>query len=152
MPGKNRRPARALALQALYELDCTRHSVGDVMAARLEDVADLTEDSRKFAFRLVNGVLEERTQLDALIQQYAPEWPLDQMAIIDRNILRIAIFEFALAGETPIKVAINEAIELAKDYGSESASRFVNGVLGALAVRAHSPGSAGSTPNDDGTP
>lgn len=151
MPGKNRRPARVVALQALYELDCTRHGVAAVMAARLEEAADLSQDSRQFAHLLVNGVLDQRARLDALIQQFAPEWPLDQMAIIDRNILRIAIYEFALAGETPIKVAINEAIELAKDYGSESASRFVNGVLGALAVREHNPGHAGA-PNDGGTP
>lgn len=107
------------------------------MAARLDEAVDLTDDVRLFAHRLVNGVLNQRARLDALIQQYAPEWPLEQMAIIDRNILRIAIYEFALTGETPIKVAINEAIELAKDYGSESASRFVNGVLGALAVHEH---------------
>lgn len=107
------------------------------MAARLNEAGELTDDVRMFAHRLVNGVLEQRTRLDALIQQYAPEWPLEQMAIIDRNILRIAIYEFALTGDTPIKVAINEAIELAKDYGSESASRFVNGVLGALAVHEH---------------
>lgn len=151
MPGKNRRPARVLALQALYEMDCTRHGVAQVMAARLEEAADLSDDSRQFAHRLVSGVLSERTRLDALIRQYAPEWPLDQMAIIDRNILRIAIYEFALSGETPIKVAINEAIELAKDYGSESASRFVNGVLGALAVHEHTPGQAGA-PDDGGTP
>jgi len=77
----------------------------------------------------------QSTTLDRLIQKYAPEWPLDQMALIDRNILRIAIWEFAAERETPIKVAINEAVELAKLYGSDSAPRFVNGVLGALATR-----------------
>lgn len=157
MPGRNRRAARALALQALYELDCTRHAVADVMTARMEEAAeDVGDDLRQYAHRLVNGVLDERGRLDSLIQQYAPEWPLEQMAIIDRNILRIAIYEFALTGETPIKVAINEAIELAKDYGSESASRFVNGVLGALAVREHHPDHPGAdhpgAPNDDETP
>jgi N utilization substance protein B len=123
-----------LALQALYEIDCSGHAVEAVMAARLED-QDISDDMRLFAYRLVNGTLEHKPRLDALIQQYAPEWPLDQMAIIDRNILRIAIFEFAILGETPIRVAINEAIDLAKAYGSESAARFVNGVLGALASR-----------------
>ncbi|MCA9872282.1 MAG: transcription antitermination factor NusB, partial [Anaerolineales bacterium] len=72
-------------------------------------------------------------EMDMLISRYAPEWPLDQMAVIDRNILRIAIFEFLIDGETPVKVAINEAVELAKTYGSDSAPRFVNGVLGTLA-------------------
>ena len=132
MAAKNRRQARNLALQALYELDSTRHSVADVMAARLED-EPLTDDLRQFTYKLVNGVLEHKVRLDVVIQEYAPEWPLSQMAVVDRNILRIAIFEFAILKETPIKVAINEAIELAKDYGSDSASRFINGVLGTLA-------------------
>jgi N utilization substance protein B len=71
--------------------------------------------------------------MDRLIARYAPEWPLDQMAVIDRNILRIAIYEFLITDETPVKVAINEAVELAKVYGSDSAPRFINGVLGTLA-------------------
>jgi transcription antitermination protein NusB len=134
MSSKNRRQARSLALQALYELDCTRHSVADVMAARLEE-QPVAEDLRLFAYKLVNGVLAHKDRLDAVIHTHAPEWPLNQMAIVDRNILRMAIYEFAIWGETPIKVAINEAIELAKDFGSDSASRFINGVLGALATR-----------------
>ena len=131
MTSKNRRPARDLALQALYELDCTEHTVGEVMAARLEE-EPLSGDLLHFAYKLVNGVLSKKDQLDVVIQRYASEWPLNQMAIVDRNILRMAIFEFAILDETPIKVAINEAIELAKDFGSESTSRFVNGVLGSL--------------------
>src|SRR5688572_28001923 len=113
MSSKNRRQARSLALQALYELDSTRHSVADVMAARLEE-QPVPEDQRLFAFKIVNSVLAYKDRLDAVIQVHAPEWPLSQMAIVDRNILRIAIYEFAIWGETPIKVAINEAIELAK--------------------------------------
>ena len=104
-----------------------------MMARFEEDPVD--DDLRLFAQRVVNGVLAHSERLDAVIQRYAPEWPLVQMAIIDRNILRIAIFEFAILKETPIKVAINEAIEMAKNFGSESASRFVNGVLGTLASR-----------------
>ncbi len=134
MSAKNRRPARKLALQALYELDCTNHSVADVMTERLEETP-LADDQRQFAYRLVNGILESKDRIDVVIQEYAPEWPLSQMAIIDRNILRIAIYEFAILEQTPIKVAINEAIELAKDFGSESTSRFINGVLGSLAAR-----------------
>ena len=121
-----------MALQALYELDSTRHSVADVMAARLEE-DPLVDDLRDFAYTLVNGVLQHKNRLDVVIQEYAPEWPLSQMAVVDRNILRMAILEFAIMKETPIKVAINEAIELAKDFGSDSASRFINGVLGTLA-------------------
>lgn len=87
----------------------------------------------EFASRLIQGVIQHQEEMDTLIAQYAPEWPLDQMAVIDRNILRIAIFEFLIEAETPVKVAINEAVELAKTYGSDSAPRFINGVLGTLA-------------------
>jgi N utilization substance protein B len=70
--------------------------------------------------------------LDVLIARYAPDWPVDQIAIIDRNVLRISIYEMLMRDDTPIKVAINEAVELAKKFGSDSSSRFVNGVLGSL--------------------
>ena len=81
------------------------------------------------------GVIPLTNRLDDFIAQHAPEWPLDQVAVIDRNILRIALWEFAVEGMTPVKVAINEAIELAKLFGSESTPQFVNGVLGSLANR-----------------
>lgn len=131
---KARRKARCIALQALYEIDCTGHAVAQVMEHRLED-DPLPDGVRPFAYRLVNGVLENMDRMDVVIQRYAPEWPLDQMAVIDRNILRMAIYEFAIADLTPVKVAINEAVELAKIFGSDSAPRFINGVLGALAAR-----------------
>jgi N utilization substance protein B len=94
--------------------------------------AQLPTAAKAFARHLVSGVLEHQTVLDMFIHRHAPEWPLEQMAYIDRNILRVAIFEFAVDGQTPVKVAINEAVELAKAFGSDSASRFVNGVLGTL--------------------
>jgi N utilization substance protein B len=81
------------------------------------------------------GVTENREWLDGYIARYAPEWPVEQIAIIDRNILRIAIFEILARSDTPLKVAINEAVELAKTFGSDSAPRFVNGVLGTLAAK-----------------
>jgi N utilization substance protein B len=130
---RERRRARAVALQALYELDCAPHEPGSVLMQRFADEA-LDSDGQTFARELVTGVLRQRALLDRLIQAHAPEWPIDQLAVIDRNVLRIAIYEFAVAGITPTRVAINEAIELAKQFGSESASRFVNGVLGALAA------------------
>jgi transcription antitermination protein NusB len=131
---KARRKARTIALQALYEIDCTRHPPDVVISQRLEE-QPLTPDLTRFAQTLVAGVVAHAPALDRVIQRYAPEWPLDQMALIDRNILRMAIWEFAAERHTPVKVAINEAVELAKLYGSDSASRFVNGVLGALAAR-----------------
>jgi N utilization substance protein B len=129
---KSRTRARSLALQVLYEIDLTQHPPADVFMARLEDTP-LTDELAEFARQIIFGVFPLIEHLDHLIARYAPEWPLEQIAAIDRNILRIAFWEFAIYGETPIKVAINEAVELAKLFGSDSAPRFVNGVLGALA-------------------
>jgi len=131
---KARRKARTIALQALYEIDCTNHAPDLVIEQRLAE-QPLDEELTAFARQLVVGVIDQTPALDRLIQKHAPEWPLEQMALIDRNVLRMAIWEFAAARQTPIKVAINEAVELAKLYGSDSAPRFVNGVLGALAAR-----------------
>ncbi len=131
---KGRRQARILALQALYEIDCASHAP-DIVLYRQIVVNDLPAVYTDFARHLVTGVLEHQDVLDGFIHEHAPEWPLEQMAYIDRNILRMAIFEFAVDGSTPVKVAINEAVELAKSFGSDSAPRFVNGVLGSLVDR-----------------
>lgn len=131
---KDRTKARAIALQALYELDVTGHPLGTVLQERIAD-CDLEDDLVFFIQYLVTSVWPHTKELDRFIAQHAPEWPLDQVAIIDRNILRIALWEMAVNTEVPLKVAINEAVELAKSYGSDSAPRFVNGVLGSLAKR-----------------
>jgi transcription antitermination protein NusB len=133
---KPRTRARALALQVLYEVDMANHPPADIYRLRLEE-NPLSDDLSEFARQIIFGVLPLTTTLDQIIAEYAPEWPLDQIAAIDRNILRIALWEFAVHHETPIKVAINEAVELAKQYGSDSAPRFINGVLGALADHQH---------------
>ena len=134
---KSRTRARSIALQVLYETDiASNHLPGDVLRKRLEE-ASLSEDLAEFARQIIFGVLPLTQDLDRLIARYAPEWPLDQIAAIDRNILRIAFWEFAVYGETPVKVAINEAVELAKQYGSDSAPRFINGVLGTLVDHKH---------------
>jgi N utilization substance protein B len=130
---KNRRRARSVALKILYELDATHHQPGAVMTYRLAEES-LTPEGETFVRQLVTGVLQHRERLDELIHRHAPEWPVEQMAVVDRNVLRLAIFEFDIARVTPLKVAINEAVELAKTYGSDSAPRFINGVLGALAL------------------
>lgn len=128
---KSRTKARGIALQVLYEYDLTGHPVGEILADRLfEEESD--EKLESFSRAIVVGVVPLIDKLDALVAKHAPEWPMDQVAVIDRNILRIAVWEFAVAETTPVKVAINEAIELAKSYGSDSSSRFVNGVLGSL--------------------
>ncbi len=129
---KTRRRARRATLEALYEVDIAGHGPPEVLERRTL-AQPLDEQGEEFAKRLMDGVLENQSGMDRVIARYAPEWPLDQMAIIDRNILRIAIYEFLVDDDTPVKVAINEAVELAKLYGSDSAPRFVNGVLGTLA-------------------
>jgi transcription antitermination protein NusB len=131
---KSRTKARSVALQALYEVDIAGHPAGAALEERLLD-EEMDTALAEFARQIVFGVLPIVQKLDDLIAQHAPEWPMDQVAVIDRNILRIALWEFAVTGVTPIKVAINEAIEMSKIYGSDSTPRFVNGVLGALAQR-----------------
>ena len=132
---KTRRRARRITLETLYEYDLAAHPPFEVLARRLAD-QPLETAGIEFSRRLIQGVLDYQPEMDALIARYAPEWPLDQMAVIDRNILRMAIYEFMFGHVTPVKVAINEAVELAKIYGSDSAPRFVNGVLGTLADKA----------------
>ena len=127
-----RRRARRVTLEALYEWDIADHLAGEALQHRLDD-NPMASSGVEFASCLVQGVVEHQPEMDVLISRYAPEWPLDQMAVIDRNILRIAIYEFLMSDETPIKVAINEAVELAKIYGADSSPRFINGVLGTLA-------------------
>ena len=131
-----RRKARIAALQVLYEIDCTKHKVKEALAC-LKAREKLAKDTISFSEELVKGVLHNKSKLDDLIEQFAPAFPIEQMSIIDRNILRLAIFEILFNDKTPFKVAINEAIELAKTFGSESSSRLVNGVLGVV-VSEHS--------------
>lgn len=130
---KSRTKARGVALQALYEIDLADHAIGEVLNARLND-ASLESGLEAFVRDIVTGVAPMRKTLDRIIAKHAPEWPIDQVSIIDRNLIRIALWEFAVTKQTPIKVAINEAVELAKKYGADSTPRFVNGVLGSLAA------------------
>jgi transcription antitermination protein NusB len=137
---KSRTKARAFALQVLYEVDMVNHLPGVVFQQRLENVRTeeeekniLDDDLIEFARQIVSGVSVMSAKLDHAIERYAPEWPFDQISAIDRNILRMAAWEFAASRQTPLKVAINEAVELAKEYGSDTAPRFINGVLGSLA-------------------
>ena len=126
-----RRQARIAALQALYELDCTKHKAEEALA-RLRAGETLAQEALSFSEELVKGVLQNKSELDALIKKFAPAFPIEQMSIIDRNILRLAIFEILFNDKTPFKVAINEAIELAKEFGSDSSPRLINGVLGSI--------------------
>ncbi|MGE5224076.1 MAG: transcription antitermination factor NusB [Omnitrophica WOR_2 bacterium] len=131
---KPRTRARSVALQALYEIDTTNHPPGIVVEERLAET-ELENHLADFARQIVMGVLPIVEKIDLILAEHAPEWPLNQVAIVDRNILRIALWEIAMNDQTPIKVAINEAVELGKVYGSDSTPRFINGVLGSLASK-----------------
>lgn len=120
-----------MALQALYEIDAAGHNPEDVLANQLGENR-LSEDNIAFLHKLVSGVVLKKTKLDESIRRFAPAWPVEQMPIIDRNILRLAIFELLFDNSTPVKVAINEAIELAKTFGGDNSARFVNGVLSSV--------------------
>ena len=130
-----RRRARILALQALYEADVGRHAAAEVLE-RLSTERPEPPAVAEFARRLVQGVQANRPAIDRILAEVAPQWPLSEVAAIDRNILRIAIYEVLFDNETPVRAAVNEAVELAKTFGSESSARFVNGVLGTVAARA----------------
>ena len=132
MAGKRRR-ARELALKVLFEVDSVGHPPEQIFARLLED-RPLPADVEAFARHLVEGVLEHRDRLDETIRKTAPAWPLDQVAAVDRNILRLAIFEILIDNRVPMRAAINEAVELAKQFGGEKSPRFINGVLGSVSV------------------
>jgi len=150
-PFLDRRLGRAFAFQALYEMDQGHHSPNQVLE-RLANAFDedgpdpyspeLLTSATQFAQDLVRGVLTNRTPIDALIQQRAPLWPLSQMSAVDRNVLRIGLYESLYGNATvPLRTAINEAVELGKLFGSETSAKFVNGVLG-RAVEANASGEA----------
>ena len=126
-----RRKARTIALQALFELDCSTHKPKEVLARLLEEKA-LPDEAADFAGSLVSGVLQNKKSIDDLIQRFAPAFPVNQIAPIDRNILRLAIFEILFDNRVPVKAAINEAVELAKGFGGDTSQKFVNGVLGSV--------------------
>jgi N utilization substance protein B len=120
-------------MQSLYEWDFNGRVVEviNVLEHNLKEFAPDFDD-KGFSESIVKGVVENQTEIDQLITKYAPEWPLDQITVVDRNVLRIGIFELKYSPEIPPKVAINEAIELAKTFGGESSGKFVNGVLGTI--------------------
>ncbi len=127
-----RRKARRALLQVLYEVDTAGHSIEESLGWVTEQ-AHLDESGSSFIYHLAEEVIAKRDDLDVEIQRYAQSWPVEQLSPVDRNILRIAIYEVKSGKEVPLQVAINEAVELAKRFGGESSPRFINGVLGAVA-------------------
>jgi N utilization substance protein B len=148
MPTGIRHQAREIALQSLYEYDTAQHDPDAVLRRHAEE-RNLDPRVVAYAEELLAGVRAHEAELDALIQASAPEWPIAQMARIDKNILRLALYEILYNSAVPAKAAINEAVELAKQYGSDASSRFVNGVLGAIVNRPSGPPSSGPEPNPE---
>ncbi len=130
MAGERRR-ARALILQALYEIDSSGHKAEEVLSYLLAE-ARLSEENANFVREVVMGVIQNKEKIDENIKNFAPAWPIAQIPVVDRNILRLAIFEILIDNKATIKIAINEAVELAKMFGSDKSSKFVNGVLGSV--------------------
>ncbi|HLY67561.1 MAG TPA: transcription antitermination factor NusB [Chloroflexota bacterium] len=126
-----RRRARLAAVQVLFELDFQSRAADEVIAERLADTS-LTDENRAFTRDLVHGVLHHREDIDARIALAAPQWPVEQIAHVDKNVLRLAIYELMFDNSAPAKVVITEAIELARLLGSATSPKFVNGVLGAV--------------------
>ena len=140
----NRHLSRSIVLQALFEWDLNaidKKEVISILDRNIEEFAQNKTD-RPFMERLLTGILSKQTELDLVISKAAPEWPIDRISPVDRNILRLGLYEllFAERSEVPAKVAINEAIELAKQFGGDNSSRFVNGVLGAVYKEIGEPG------------
>jgi len=126
-----RHRTRQVALQILYEIDIAKHLPGRVLSTRLRALdPPLPDDSIRFVQQITEGVVADCEPLDSAIGHFAPEWPVAQIAAIDRNILRMALWEMNFTN-TPVKVVINEAVELAKEFSADTSPRFINGVLGA---------------------
>jgi N utilization substance protein B len=126
-----RRSARIAALQALFESDSSGHDpASSLQWLAGEDM--VPQSALSYAEELIRGVIDKRECIDAMIQAHAPSWPIEQISAVDRNILRVAIFEIMMENRVPLKAAINEAVELAKLFGGHTSSRFVNGVLGSI--------------------
>jgi N utilization substance protein B len=128
-----RRKSRIVALQALFEGDISTHEPLAAVIRRAQEER-LDESQTAFAKELVAGVIEQRDAIDDVISQAAPQWPVPQLSAVDRNILRLAIREILMNNGAPIRAAINEAVELAKSFGSDSSPKFVNGVLGSVSL------------------
>src|SRR6056297_742880 len=140
----NRHLSRSIVLQSLFEWDLNgleKKAVHEVLDRNVAEFAPNKTD-KPFMDKLLDGVMAKQPELDLVIEKAAPDWPIDRIAPVDRNILRLGLYEllFSDRGEVPAKVAINEAIELAKQFGGENSSRFVNGVLGAVYKEIGEPG------------
>ena len=129
----NRHLSRTIAMQSLFEWDFNgqKEELTEIVRNHIKEFAGASEDTG-FIFELVDGVAKNLSGIDVIITKHAPEWPIEQIPPVDRNVLRIGVYELMFLKQVPPKVAINEAVELGKTFGGESSGKFVNGVLGAL--------------------
>lgn len=140
----NRHLSRSIVMQSLYEWDFKKkmsEQLEEIVGRNLKEFGPGLEDA-EFVWKLIKGVIKYSPQIDKIIEKSAPEWPLEQITVVDRNVLRIGLYELLFADwqEVPPKVAINEAIELAKTFGGESSGKFINGVLGTVYREIGEPG------------
>ena len=142
----SRTRARECALQALFQLDASGGTAEAALVDLFAHFEEAAADERRFADQLVRGVAAEKGTIDEIIQRYSQNWKLDRMARVDRNILRLGVYELLRRGDVPVRVTLNEAIELGKKFGSEESSSFVNGVLDKIA---HGKEMAGATPKKE---
>ncbi|MEK7644303.1 MAG: transcription antitermination factor NusB [Patescibacteria group bacterium] len=130
-----RHVARSIIMQSLYQWDFKNQptaAVPAIVAQNIKEFGAGVEETKEYIEDTVNAVIDNQPKIDALILRYAPNWPIDDMSLVDKNILRLGVYEMEFNTEVPPKVAINEAIELAKSYGGQSSGKFVNGILGAM--------------------
>lgn len=149
---QSRRRSRILAFRVLFEADVSGHPVSVVRMRQFQD-AGLSPEALEFAGGLIDGVMAHWDEIDETIRRFAPAFPLEDLSPVDRNVLRLAIYEVRFDTRcAPLRVAINEAVDIAKGYGSESSGRFVNGVLGAVALETARQHGADGSPGDSETP
>ncbi len=127
-----RSTARRLAMQTLYQLDLGQDSFEKVLDDSFQEQGNFIEETKVFARRLVEGTIRYRPEIDGIIKSLARDWPLERIGVVDRNILRLAIYELNFDKENPPSVVINEAVELAKKYSTPEAAKFINGILGGV--------------------
>jgi N utilization substance protein B len=145
-----RHKSRIITLQVLYELDCSGHRTDDILS-RLTTDQNISVDIADFVRHLITGVETNRNKIDETISKFAPAFPVKQISAIDRNILRIALFEMLFDGTVPVKAVINEAIELSKHFSSDTSPKFINGVLGSVAKELSASNSIETINNADKT-
>ena len=129
----NRRKARELAIQALFYIDMSQNDSKEAVKLFCENFVTSKKDL-SFFFRLVNGVVKARPEIDSIVERFSSNWKISRMSIVDRNIIRIAVYEMLFCSDIPSKVSINEAIDIGKKFGTEESGAFINGILDSIRI------------------